>query len=149
MELIIRPAEAGDLAAVAALEAECFSFPRSEDYIAHSLDEFIVAERDGRFLGYADAVALLDEGYMGNIAVLPEHRGEGVGDELLTSLLRWGREKNLSFLTLEVREQNLPARSLYEKHGFEVVGLRKNYYEKPTDNAVLMTYYYKEGAQPC
>ena len=149
MELIIRPAEAGDLAAVAALEAECFSFPRSEDYIAHSLDEFIVAERDGRFLGYADAVALLDEGYMGNIAVLPEHRGEGVGDELLTSLLRWGREKNLSFLTLEVREQNLPARSLYEKHGFEVVGLRKNYYEKPTDNAVLMTYYYKEGTQQC
>ena len=149
MELIIRPAEAGDLAAVAALEASCFSFPRSEDYIAHSLDEFLVAERDGGFLGYADAVALLDEGYMGNIAVLPEHRGEGVGDTLLTALLRWGREKNLSFLTLEVREQNLPARSLYEKHGFEVVGLRKNYYEKPTDNAVLMTFYYKEGTQPC
>ena len=149
MELIIRPAEAGDLAAIAALEAACFSFPRSEDYIVHSLDEFIVAERDGRFLGYADAVALLDEGYMGNIAVLPGHRGEGVGNELLTALLHWGREKNLRFLTLEVREQNLPARSLYEKHGFEVVGLRKNYYEKPTDNAVLMTYYYKEGTQPC
>ena len=149
MEITVRRAVPSDLAAIAALEAACFSFPRSEDYIAHSLDEFLVAERDGGFLGYADAVALLDEGYMGNIAVLPEHRGEGVGDELLTSLLRWGREKNLSFLTLEVREQNLPARSLYEKHGFEVVGLRKNYYEKPTDNAVLMTYYYKEGTQPC
>ena len=149
MEITVRRAVPSDLAAIAALEAACFSFPRSEDYIAHSLDEFLVAEEDGEFLGYTDAVALLDEGYMGNIAVAPQRRGQGVGAALLSALLRWGREKDLAFLTLEVREQNIPARTLYDSRGFVTVGVRKNYYEKPTDNAVLMTYYYKEGTQPC
>ena len=149
MEISVRPACPADLAAIAALEEECFSFPRSEDYIAHSLDEFLVAEENGQFLGYTDAAALLDEGYMGNIAVLPRFRGQGVGAALLSALLQWGREKGLSFLTLEVREGNIPARTLYESRGFVPVGFRKNYYERPTDNAVLMTYFYKEGTQPC
>ena len=62
-----------------------------------------------------------------------------VGDALLDALEARAREKNLAFLTLEVREGNAPARALYGKHGFRDVGRRKNYYEKPREDAILMT----------
>ena len=58
-------------------------------------------------------------------------------------MIERSNELNLSFVTLEVRESNDPAKMLYAKHGFEVVGLRKNYYTKPKENAVLMTVYLK------
>lgn len=141
----IRAATGADLPDIVELEALCFSLPRSEGEIARALPHFFVAEEDGAFLGYADARAVLDEGYMGNIAVAPAHRREGVGDALLNALLRWGRENDLRFLTLEVREQNAPARALYASRGFVEVGLQKHYYERPADNAVLMTYFFKEG----
>ena len=141
----IRAATGADLPDIVELETLCFSLPRSEGEIARALPHFLVAEEDGAFLGYADARAVLDEGYMGNIAVAPAHRREGVGDALLNALLRWGRENDLRFLTLEVREQNAPARALYASRGFVEVGLQKRYYEQPADNAVLMTYFFKEG----
>ena len=78
-------------------------------------------------------------GYVGNLAVRPDRRRQGLGAALVAAMGAAAREKGLAFLTLEVRESNLPARRLYEKCGFAAVGTRKNYYEKPTENAVLMT----------
>ena len=141
--MTIRPALPSDLPSIAALEESCFSLPRRAGELSRSLMNFLVAEDEGRFAGYADCACVIDEGYIGNIAVAPALRRRGIGESLLRALLEWGEARKLAFLTLEVRAQNAPARALYEKLGFETVAVRKNLYEKPTDDAVLMTYYYK------
>ena len=132
---------------IAALERECFSAPWSEAMLTEVLFDsqasFIVAEsEDGGVLGYAGLQVVLDEGYIDNIAVEPNARRHGVADELLDVFCRFG-EANLAFLTLEVRASNAPAIALYRKHGFEEAGRRKNYYTKPTEDAVIMTRYFK------
>lgn len=132
---------------IAALERECFSTPWSEAMLTEVLFDsqasFIVAEsEDGGVLGYAGLQVVLDEGYIDNIAVEPNARRHGVADELLDVFCRFG-EANLAFLTLEVRASNAPAIALYRKHGFEEAGRRKNYYTKPTEDAVIMTRYFK------
>ena len=132
---------------IAALERECFSTPWSEAMLTEALFDsqasFIVAEsEEGGVLGYAGLQVVLDEGYIDNIAVEPNARRHGVADELLDVFCRFG-EANLAFLTLEVRASNAPAIALYRKHGFEEAGRRKNYYTKPTEDAVIMTRYFK------
>ena len=150
MGAAVRPAAAGDVPAIAALERECFSCPREAEEIGRSVGSFLIAEENGRFLGYIDCTSVLDEGYIGSVAVLPAERGRGVGETLLRALMTAAAER-LSFLTLEVRESNTPARSLYEKMGFSAVAVRKNHYEKPREDAILMTIYFtdKEGKNPC
>ena len=88
---------------------------------------------------------VLDEGYISNIAVSPALRRQGVGMALVQALQREGKTRGLSFLTLEVRVGNREARRLYERAGFREVGLRPGYYEKPREDALLMTYDYPEG----
>ena len=148
MDCTVRPAAPGDAGAIAALEAACFSCPRTGEQIGAHLQDFLVAEAgEETFLGYADMLTVLDEGYMGNIAVSAAHRREGVGRALLAALLERGREQRLTFLTLEVRQSNAAARALYAQQGFSEVGRRKKYYEKPAEDAILMTYYYEEKRQ--
>ena len=93
---------------------------------------------DGALLGYAVLSTVLDEGNLDNIAVAPEARRRGVADALLSVVTGFGRE-HLSRLMLEVRASNAPAIALYEKYGFAAVGRRKNYYDAPREDAVLMT----------
>ena len=89
------------------------------------------------------AQILLDEGYISNVAVHPDARRQGIGDALIDALAAKAAELELAFLTLEVRESNAPAIALYAKHGFHPVGKRKNYYDAPKEDAVLMTCYLK------
>ena len=77
------------------------------------------------------------------MAVAPEHRRRGIAAGLIEALLVKARERELSFVTLEVRESNTPAIALYEKYGFAQVGQRKNYYDLPRENAILMTKFLK------
>ena len=147
MEYNIVPMDRSHIEQIAALERECFSTPWSEAMLTEVLFDsqasFIVAEsEDGGVLGYAGLQVVLDEGYIDNIAVEPNARRHGVADELLDVFCRFG-EANLAFLTLEVRSSNAPAIALYRKHGFEEAGRRKNYYTKPTEDAVIMTRYFK------
>ena len=86
---------------------------------------------------------MLDEGYISNVAVHPDARRQGIGDALIDALAAKAAELELAFLTLEVRESNAPAIALYAKHGFHPVGKRKNYYDAPKEDAVLMTCYLK------
>ena len=83
--------------------------------------------------------SVLDEGSLDNIAVSLDHRRHGVADALMDAAGAWGRARELSFITLEVRASNGPAIALYDKHGFVTVGRRTNYYEKPREDAILMT----------
>lgn len=132
------------LPTVAALERICFpADPWSEDLYRAALNNPAVAVllargEDGALLGYAVLSTVLDEGNLDNIAVAPEHRRRGVADALLSALTAFGRE-HLACLMLEVRASNTPAIALYEKHGFTAVGRRKNYYDAPKEDAILMT----------
>ena len=129
------------------LEQQCFSIPWTWDQLMSQLPddchEFLAAEQEGKVLGYVGMMTVLDEGYISNVAVDPAFRRQGIADRLITELLDRARIRELSFVTLEVREHNEPAIALYRKHGFAPVGLRKNYYELPVENALLMTKYLK------
>lgn len=139
----IVPMDRSHISQIAALERECFSTPWTEAMLEEALfnpqASFIVAEDgEGNILGYAGLHAVLDEGYIDNVAVAPDARRHGVASALLDVFCRFGAA-NLAFLTLEVRKSNAPAIALYEKHGFAAVGRRKNYYDAPREDAVLMT----------
>ena len=139
----IVPMDRSHVPQVAALEKACFSAPWSEASLANVLFDpqasFIVAEaEDGCILGYAGLHVIVDEGYIDNIAVEEDARGHGVGSALLDVFCRFG-QAHLAFLTLEVRESNEAAIGLYQKYGFEEVGRRKDYYQSPKEDALLMT----------
>ena len=91
------------------------------------------------FVGHAGFTAVADEGYITNVAVLPQFRRNGAATELTRALIAKAKELKLSFLTLEVRESNSAAIALYEKHGFLRVGLRKGFYSSPAEDALIMT----------
>ena len=144
MKLRIVPMTARHLPAVAELERVCFpADPWSEALFRAALENpgaaiLLALGEDGALLGYAVLSTVLDEGNLDNIAVAPEARRRGVADALLSALTGFGREP-LSRLRLVVRASNAPAIALYEKYGFAAVGRRKNYYDAPREDAVLMT----------
>ena len=136
------------IAEINELEKLCFSLPWSRQALISQLPDdmhmFIAAiGDDGQVLGYVGMMYVLDEGYISNVAVSPEHRRLGIADALINALIDRANEKDLSFVTLEVRKSNAPAIELYIKNGFSEVGLRKNYYTKPTEDAILMTRFLK------
>ena len=105
--------------------------------------EFIAAiNPDGTVLGYVGMMYVLDEGYISNVATDLPWRRQGIADALIGRLCAICEGLRLSFVSLEVRAGNAPAVALYEKHGFAPVGLRKNYYERPREDAVIMTKYF-------
>ena len=141
------------LDAIAAIENACFSLPWTRGQLERQMlaDNcvFLAAlDENGKVLGYVGLLTVLDEGYISNVAVAPEHRRRGVADALIQALAARLRDR-LSFLTLEVRESNLAAIRLYEKHGFVLVGKRKDYYDKPKEAALLMTLFLKKEELPC
>ena len=136
------------IAEINELEKLCFSLPWSRQALISQLPDdmhmFIAAiGDDGQVLGYVGMMYVLDEGYISNVAVSPEHRRLGIADTLINALIDRANEKDLSFVTLEVRKSNVPAIELYIKNGFSEVGQRKNYYTKPTEDAILMTRFLK------
>ena len=132
------------LSQAAEIERLCFSDPWSEkmlaEHLANPCSLTLAAVGDtGRLLGYVGLLAVVDEGYITNVAVRPDCRRQGVAAALLDALEAQGKERELAFLTLEVRQSNAPARALYEKLGYLQAGLRRNYYENPREDAVIMT----------
>lgn len=132
------------LGQAAEIERLCFSDPWSEkmlaEHLANPCSLTLAAVGDtGRLLGYVGLLAVVDEGYITNVAVRPDCRRQGIASSLLQALEARGRARNLTFLTLEVRQSNAPARALYEKLGYLQAGLRRNYYENPREDAIIMT----------
>ena len=139
---MIREFILGDQKGIAELERECFSSPWSENAVLESYEadtSFFVFLENEKILGYAGLQIVLDEGYVTNIAVTKEARGRGIGGALVEALVNFSKEKNLAFISLEVRESNIPAISLYKKFGFEDKGKRKAFYQSPTEDAIIMT----------
>ena len=147
MEFRIVDVSAEHIRQIEEIERDCFSRPWTAEQLKSQMSdaqhEFIAAVSDGRVLGYVGLMYVLDEGYISNVAVHPDARRQGIGDTLIDALAAKAAELELAFLTLEVRESNAPAIALYAKHGFHPVGKRKNYYDAPKEDAVLMTCYLK------
>ena len=139
----IVPMDRGHIPQIVELEQACFSMPWTENMLDDALYDpqasFIVAEDgEGGVLGYAGLHVILDEGYIDNVAVEEAARRHGVASALLDVFCRFA-QANLAFLTLEVRASNQAAIRLYEKHGFHQAGLRKGYYQRPREDAIIMT----------
>ncbi|MCD8026352.1 MAG: ribosomal protein S18-alanine N-acetyltransferase [Clostridiales bacterium] len=103
---------------------------------------FFTAVEQGEVIGYIGMSAVVDEGYIFNVAAEEKHRRRGVGSALIGELVTYCQKHSFSFLTLEVRPSNQNAVSLYSKFGFIKVGERRDYYSNPRENALLMTKYF-------
>lgn len=138
----IIPLERKHIKEVALLEEVCFSTPWSEQTLLEAFSsgiKFFVSEKDGRILGYIGISCILDEGYITNIAVFPQYRKMGIGTALIKRVFKLAEELSLSFVSLEVRESNQSAISLYNCLGFKKEGERKGFYTNPTENALILT----------
>lgn len=127
---------------IAKLEKICFSTPWSEETLLDAYKngtKFFVAEKGGKVLGYIGISCVIDEGYITNVAVFPEHRRQGVGKALIERIFSLARDEGLAFVSLEVRESNIPAITLYESLGFRREGKRKNFYTDPKEDALILT----------
>ena len=135
----------GHLDDVYIIETECFSHPWSrqsiEDELNNETSLFLVAKEENEVIGYIGMSIVIDEGYIFNVAVREKYRNKGVATALINEFVTYGKKNNFSFITLEVRESNLPAISLYSKFGFIKAGERKDYYSNPKENAILLTKY--------
>lgn len=148
MEYRIDDTTAAQLAQIEEIERQCFSCPWTLDQLRSQLSDdrhvFLAAvAENGAVLGYVGMMFVLDEGYISNVAVAPAYRRQGVADALISALMMRAEELGLAFVTLEVRAGNEPAKALYAKHGFVPVGRRKNYYDLPKEDAILMTRFWK------
>ena len=137
----IVPMTADHLDEVAELERICFTTPWSRNMLAEELDNYLSAflvalDDQDHVVGYAGLQAVLDEGYITNVAVRPDCRKQGVAGKLLQVFLDFAEGNHLAFLSLEVRASNYDAIALY---GSRSVGRRKNYYEHPREDAIIMT----------
>ena len=140
----ILPMHADHIPAIAKLERECFSRPWSERMLAEELEKqcaaFLTAtDENGEVLGYAGLLVAADEGYITNVAVFSQYRRRGIAAKLLQVFCDFAAAHHLAFLTLEVRPSNAAAIALYESFGFTERGRRRNYYDLPKEDALILT----------
>lgn len=140
--MIIREMQLKDVPAIAQLEKVCFTDPWSENSIASELSNrlsyWLVAEDNGVIAGYVGSQSVLDGADMMNLAVAPDYRRQGIGEQLVNELVAYLRQKGIIVLLLEVRVSNAPAIALYEKLDFEQVGRRPRYYTNPREDALIL-----------
>ena len=127
---------------MAEIEELIFSVPWSKssflDAVNSKDDIYLVAEAEGVICGYCGLWGVVGEGQITNVAVSPEFRRRGIARLMLKELLKHAEADGIHEFTLEVRESNVGAFTLYKQLGFEEVGIRKNFYSKPTENAIIM-----------
>jgi ribosomal-protein-alanine N-acetyltransferase len=127
--------------AVAEMEKLCFSEPWSEKSLGILTGDGavgFVALEDGQVTAYVGMMLVLDEGQITNVATHPDYRRKGYAEAVLDRLIAYSQAAGVSEIFLEVRRSNNAAIKLYEKMGFETVGMRKGFYRAPTEDAILM-----------
>ena len=145
-EYIIRQMEKKDIEQVVRIEKEIFSIPWS----AHSFEDaamtkeniYLVCECNGVIAGYCGLWTVLGEGNITNMAVDKEYRKKGIGEALMKEMEKRGRQKDVDIFFLEVRQSNAAARRLYDKMGYKEIGTRKRFYERPVEDAIVMSKMY-------
>ncbi len=152
-DLLIRRMMLADVDQVAAIERATFSAPWSKASFAREMTtnkvaRYLVAEEQGRVIGFAGVHIILEEGHVTNIALTPEHRGKGLGKRLTLALMQYAANLGVDYLTLEVRCSNEKAIALYRALGFHKVSVRKRYYEDNGEDAWLMACDQMPAADP-
>ena len=146
--IMVREMTESDINDIAELEKECFSEPWSENSLKEELTNetarFYVLRDGEKVLGYIGSNNICNEVYITNVAVNENCRGKGYGKILVNHLIKQCELERAFFITLEVRKSNENAIKLYEKCGFKFIGERKNFYSKPTEDALIYTYYLEE-----
>lgn len=144
----VEPMKAEHISEIAEIESRCFSMPWTEKSLSDELDNenahFLSAVFDGKVIGYIGIIEICGEADVTNVAVLPEYRRCGIAEKLMKEAENGAVERNCESITLEVRVSNKAAISLYNKSGYKQAGIRKGFYEKPKEDALLMTKYFNE-----
>jgi ribosomal-protein-alanine N-acetyltransferase len=126
----------------AVIEQKCFSMPWSiamfEEELEQDYTVYLSAVENSRLIGYAGMHLMFEEAYITNVAVLPENRRQGIATKLLQRLMYEAKNAGALRISLEVRQTNLAAATLYGKLGFTPCGVRKGYYSQPEEDAVIM-----------
>lgn len=134
---------------MADLEASCFSEAWTPAQLAYELENphavYFCAVQNGRTVGFAGMHNVLGEGYITNVAVREDCRRRGIARSLLRELFRYAAGHAMAFITLEVRQSNAGAITLYEKCGFTRQGTRRRFYQHPIEDALLMTKFFTSG----
>jgi ribosomal-protein-alanine N-acetyltransferase len=138
----IRGMRYDDLDQITEIEKICFSLPWSknsfEQELKNELAYYQCAEENGKIMGYMGMWKIIDECHITNVAMLPEYRNRGIASLLISKMIEICKCSEIQNMTLEVRQSNFPAISLYEKFGFVSVGKRPRYYMKPIEDAIIM-----------
>ena len=144
----IRKMAAEDISQVETIEKQLFSLPWSEKSFLDALrtpeNVYLVCEEDGVIAGYCGMWTVFGEGNITNMVVSPDFRRRGIAEQLMNEMERLGRDMGVDVFFLEVRESNDAARGLYEKTGYKNIGVRKRFYERPVEDAVVMSKIYGE-----
>ncbi len=148
INLILTQMQSGHLEKLAELEKICFSsqawsYKSLEDELTNPTAHFFVAEVDEEVAGYIGMYVVCENCYVTNVAVFPQYRRQGVATALIKMAMLTADAMETDFISLEVRPSNEPAISLYQSFGFGQNGLRKNYYKNPTEDAWIMTKFFK------
>ena len=142
MEIKITKASRGDAPSLAKIDSEVFggSFKEQDflEYFDNPLWSFYVAKCDEKIVGYISYMVIYSDADLVNIGVLPQYRGLGIGKMLLHEMVMDCDDRDLTYIHLEVRKSNSVAIKLYESFGFVTVGVSKNHYKEPTDDALRM-----------
>ena len=144
-EITIKKMEAQDIEEIANIEKECFSSPWSFQSLMNEIKNenayFIVALKENKSIAYAGIHCIMGDCFITNIAVSAKNRRNGIGKKILNHLVKYAKEKDSNFITLEVRKSNIIAQNLYKKFDFKEIGFRKNFYSNPKEDAIIMTNY--------
>lgn len=142
-DLMLDDMRTGDIEEVVAIERASCAQPWSESLFFNEIQNPRsrprVARKNGTVAGYLCSSVIMDEGHILNLAVHPAVRRTGVASVLISDAVARLREGGCRFLFLEVRDSNITAREIYEKFGFKTIGIRKNYYVLPVEDAVVMS----------
>ena len=141
--IVYREMSLPDIEQVYQIECNSFTQPWSvesliDEVVENDVAYYVVAECEGRIIGYAGEWVMFDESHMTNIAVIPDFRRKGVATNMILSLMRGAKERGAKRMTLEVREFNFGAQALYDSLGFTKVGIRKKYYSDTGENAFIL-----------
>lgn len=140
--LRILPLAADHIPELMIMEQEAYPDPWTHGMFRQEIENgaayFYVAMLRNRIIGYGGFWLLLDEAHVTKVTVSRLYRRHGIGARLMRYLLRRAKTLGASSMRLEVRENNEPARHLYEQLGFEHAGIRRGYYTKTGESAIVM-----------
>ncbi|MBO4998717.1 MAG: ribosomal protein S18-alanine N-acetyltransferase [Lachnospira sp.] len=141
-EFTLRPMTAEDCERVVYIDEQCIQNPWSkqdfEDLFRYMDNHYLVAECEGKLVGFVGLIQFIDSADITHIAVLPEYQKNRIGNALMQGILVVARKLGIKTIHLEVRNSNLYAKHMYESLGFETINIRKNYYTNPCEDAIVM-----------